>query len=169
MWVKMANPRSRPCSSATTHSIPTPAPTAAFAFEELNADSTPDTYSTNRAMLVDGPESVEGKIGKALKFNGDNSLVCKGAGVFTRTTPFSFSLWLKPAEKQARAVVLHRSRSWTDAGSRGYELVLEDGKPTFSLVHFWPGNAIKVSAITALPLNEWCHLAVTNSGSTRAA
>jgi len=151
------------------HSVPKPIPAAAFSFEELNADSTPDKCSTNTAVLVDGPESVEGKFGKALKFNGDNSLVCKGAGIFTRTTPFSFSLWLKPAEKQARAVILHRSRSWTDSGSRGYELVLEQEKPTFSLVHFWPGNAIKVSATNALPLNQWSNLAITYDGSSRAS
>jgi hypothetical protein len=155
--------------SSENHAIPKPAPMARFSFEEVTADTTPDSCSTNQALLVDGPEPVEGKIGKALKFNGDNSLVCKGAGVFTRTTPFSFCLCLKPAEKQPRAVILHRSRSWTDAGSRGYELVLEDGKPTFSLVHFWPGNAIKVASGTELPPNEWSHLAITYDGSSRAS
>ena len=29
-----------------------------------------------------------------------------------------------------RAVVYHRSRAWTDVGSRGYELLIEDGKLT---------------------------------------
>src|SRR5262249_32342341 len=61
------------------------------------------------------------------------------------------------------------SRSWTDSGSRGYELVLENGKPTFSLIHFWPGNALKVAAKTILPLNLWSHLAITYDGSSRAS
>jgi hypothetical protein len=43
-----------------------------------------------------------------------------------------------------RAVVLHRSRAWTDAASRGYELLIEEGRLKWSLIHFWPGNAISV-------------------------
>ena len=55
-----------------------------------------------------------------------------------------------PTERQPRAVVLHQSRAWTDAGSRGYELTLDDGRPFFGLIHFWPGNAIAVRATRAL-------------------
>ncbi|HEV2392961.1 MAG TPA: DUF1553 domain-containing protein [Verrucomicrobiae bacterium] len=152
-----------------SNSIPTPQPTAAYSFEEVNNGSTPNSTGANRAILTDGPEQVEGKIGRGLKFSGDNSLECKGAGAFNRTSPFSFSLWLKPAENQDRAVIFHRSKSWTDSGSRGYELLLENGFPSFGLIHFWPGNALKVRAKTALPLHQWSHLAVTYDGSSRAA
>jgi hypothetical protein len=165
-----ARPRFEAWVASGPQAIDPPRPAAAFAFEIITNDSTPDSMSTNRsASLVDGPTQAEGKIGQALKFSGDNSAVCKGAGAFNRTTPFSFSLWLKPTEKQERAVIFHRSRAWTDSGSRGYELVLEDERPTFSLVHFWPGNAIKVRAQTVLPLNQWSHLAITYDGSSRAA
>ncbi len=150
-------------------SIPTPVPVAAFSFDEISNGTTPDRMGTNRATLVDNPILEEGRIGKALKFSGDNSVECKGAGEFHRTDPFSFGLWLKPAEKQERAVILHRSRSWTDSGSRGYELLLENGKPSFSLIHFWPGNALKVAATSELALNEWSHLTITYDGSSRAA
>ncbi len=147
-----------------------PQPSAAFSFETVAKNSTPDAVNTNRsAILVDNPVPDEGKIGHALKFSGDNSVICKNAGVFNRTTPFTFSLWLKPTEKQERAVIFHRSRAWTDSGSRGYELVLEDGRPTFSLIHFWPGNAIKVRVRSALPLNQWSHLTITYDGSSRAS
>jgi hypothetical protein len=151
-----------------TNSIPQPTAAATFSFEEIKNDSTPDNLSTNAATLVDGPEQVDGKFGKALKFSGDNLAICKGAGAFDRTSPFSFSLWLQPTEKQERAVVFHRSRSWTDSGSRGYELLLEDQAPSFSLIHFWPGNALKVRSKTPLPLNQWSHLTVTYDGSSRA-
>ena len=40
--------------------------------------------------------------------------------------------------------MVHRSRAWTDAGSRGYEILIEDGKLCADLVHFWPGNAIGI-------------------------
>jgi Protein of unknown function (DUF1553)/Protein of unknown function (DUF1549)/Concanavalin A-like lectin/glucanases superfamily/Planctomycete cytochrome C len=157
-------------SSSGARTIARPEPVAAFGFEAVKGNATADRMATNHfAALVDGPVQVEGKVGKGLKFSGDNSLVCKDAGAFNRTSPFSFSLWLKPTEKQERAVVFHRSRAWTDSGSRGYELVLEEGRAAFSLVHFWPGNALKVRERSPLPLNQWSHLAVTYDGSSRSA
>ncbi len=112
---------------------------------------------------------VDGKHGKALQFGGDDAFVCKGAGPFGRTTPFSISLWLKPAEDHARMVVFHRSRAAEDSAFRGYALVLENGRPVFSLIHFWPGNALRVQAESALPTGVWTHLVVTYDGSSKAA
>ena len=45
-----------------------------------------------------------------------------------------------------RAVIVHHSRAGLDAASRGYELILEDMKPSFALCHFWPGNGVRVRA-----------------------
>lgn len=146
-----------------------PMPAAAYHFEELNNNQTPNSVRTNQsAVLVDNPQPIEGKIGQALQFSGDNSVICRGAGAYNRTAPFSISLWLRPTARQERAVILHRSRAWTDSGSRGYELVLEEGRPAFSLIHFWPGNALRVRAIIVLRTNEWSHLTVTYDGSSRA-
>ncbi|HEY0456289.1 MAG TPA: DUF1553 domain-containing protein, partial [Verrucomicrobiae bacterium] len=149
--------------------IDLPKPAAAYSFDEIIGGKTQNLVDTNKpASLHENPQLVEGRIGKALQFSGDNQAVCKGAGEFNRTTPFSFSLWLKPMEQQGRAVIFHRSRAWTDSGSRGYECLLEDGKPSFALIHFYPGNAIHVRAKSALATNQWAHLAVTYDGSSRA-
>jgi hypothetical protein len=67
-----------------------------------------------------------------------------------------------------RAVVFHRSRAWTDAGSRGYELLIEDGKLSAALIHFYPGNAIRVRTKEPIPLNKWLHVTMTYDGSSRA-
>jgi hypothetical protein len=104
-----------------------------------------------------------------ITFDGDEAVVPKSIRLFTRTDAFSFDLRLMPAEQQDRAVVLHQSRSWTDAGSRGFELRLDDGRPFFGLIHFWPGNAIAVRGRQPLPMNEWSRLTVTYDGSSRAA
>jgi len=147
-----------------------PQPAAGFAFDTVVSNTTPDSVNaTNFAKLVDGPKLAPGRNSSALEFSGDNELECKGVGEFNRTDAFSFSLWLKPTEKQDRAVILHRSRAWTDSGSRGYELVLDQGRPFFGLIHFWPGNAIGVRAKQALPTNEWSHVVMTYDGSSRAA
>ncbi len=146
------------------------APTAMFDFEQVISNSIPNLAPGGKsATLVDGPEQTEGIRGKALKFSGDNYAVCNGAGAFNRTVPFSFSLWLRPTEAQERAVIFHRTRAWTDSGSRGYELVLENGKPAFGLIHFWPGNAIEIRGKEALPLNRWSHLVLTYDGSSHAS
>jgi len=152
-----------------TATIPPPQPVASFPFELVDQNHTPDVANAlQKASLIDGPEWVEGRVGKALKFNGDNSLSCD-VGAFHRTSAFSISLWLQPTEAQDRAVVFHRSRAWTDSGSRGYELVLEKGHPAFGLIHFWPGNALQVRALQPLPLKTWSHLTITYDGSSRAA
>ncbi len=90
-------------------------------------------------------------------------------GNFARHEPFSVSLWLKTPDEKDRAVVFHRSRAWTDAASRGYELLIEDGRLKWSLIHFWPGNAISIAARNKLPTNAWQHVTVTYDGSSQAS
>jgi hypothetical protein len=147
--------------------VPVPEESDRFPFDEANPAA--NTREEQRpAQLVDGPEVVPGRMGQALRFNGDNSVQLKGVGAFRRTDPFSFSLWLKPGERQERAVVLHRSRAWTDSGSRGYELVLDQGRVSFALIHFYPGNALHVRSEVELPVGEWSHVVATYDGSSRA-
>ncbi len=152
-----------------TATVKSPMPISHFAFDTVTSNTTPDSCSTNFAKLEDGFEIVPGHDGKALKFSGDNEAVCKNVKEFHRTDEFSFSLWLKPSEIQDRAIILHQSRAREDAGSRGFELSLDHGKPFFGLIHFWPGNAIAVRAKNVLPTNEWSQLVVNYDGSSRAA
>ena len=111
----------------------------------------------------------EGRSGTGLGLTGDDALEFLGAGVFRRWDPLSLGLWIRPAEHHPRAVVLHRSRAWHDSGSRGYQLLLEDGRPSFSLIHFWPGNALRVRALEPVEVGAWTHLAITYDGSSTAA
>ncbi|MFM8288199.1 MAG: DUF1553 domain-containing protein, partial [Planctomycetaceae bacterium] len=147
-----------------------PQPTDRFPLDRGGAGVHANAVATDRpAALVDDPQVVPGWRGDALEFSGDNQVQLKGVGVFSRVDPFSFSVWIRPRERVERAVILHRSRAWTDSGSRGYELILDQGRPSFSLVHFYPGNAVHVQADQPLPLDQWSHLAVTYDGSSRAA
>jgi hypothetical protein len=111
----------------------------------------------------------EGYTGKALYFKGDNTMSIAETGQFSRTQPFSFSLWLQPHKSSDRAVVVTCSRAGLDAGSMGYELLLEEDRPSFALCHFWPGNAVRVKARKAIPLNTWTHVACTYDGTSRAS
>ncbi|MFT7643467.1 MAG: hypothetical protein ACI9G1_005232, partial [Pirellulaceae bacterium] len=113
-------------------------------------------------------KSVQGRVGKAVELTGDDA-VGMGVGNFRRFDPFSVSLWMKTPDHKERAVIFHRSRAWTDAASRGYQLLLENGKLSASLIHFWPGNAIRVVSKQPLPIDQWKHVVVTYDGSSLAA
>lgn len=153
----------------TGREISRPAPIAHLDLDVVEGETTPDRVSTVPAELQDGPVLVHEGSTAAMRFSGDNQIVHPGVREFSRTDPFSLSLRLKPTARQDRAIVVHQSRAWSDAGSRGFELTLDRGRPFFGLIHFWPGNAIAVRAKGPLPVDQWSHLVVTYDGSSRAS
>ncbi|MCG6155405.1 DUF1553 domain-containing protein [Rubinisphaera margarita] len=112
--------------------------------------------------------AVPGVKGQAIKLTGDDA-VNLDVGNFQRFQPFSVALWMQTPDVKERAVIFHRSRAWTDAASRGYELLIEEGHLAASLIHFWPGNALSVKTKEPIPTGEWLHVAVTYDGSIEAA
>jgi hypothetical protein len=111
---------------------------------------------------------VAGRRGSAIQLTGDHA-VQTPVGNFRRSEPFTVSLWLESPEAFGRAVIFHRSRAWTDAASRGYELLVVDGHLQWSLIHFWPGDAASVRMVEPLPVDAWVQVAVSSDGSGRAA
>ncbi len=111
---------------------------------------------------------VPGKKGNALQLTGDDG-VNLGVGNFKRTQPFSVTLWMNTPHHKERTVIYSRSKAWTDAGSRGYQMLLRNGHLSTSLIHFWPGNAINIRSKNKLPKNQWHHVSVTYNGSTHAS
>lgn len=127
-------------------------PSASFDFNEHDQSKT--TASPN---------------GRALKLDGDRGERLKGAGAWNRWDPFAVQLTMKADREHKRAIVLHRSRAWTDAGSQGWQLVIENGRLTFALIHFWPGDAIAIQSLEPLPINEWAEVSLIYDGSSHAA
>src|SRR6266567_315532 len=143
---------------------------AAFSFDEIQSNKVVNSVDPSKAGNAhEEPALVEGKNGKAAELTGDNGFVFPGIGHFTRTDPFSIGLWLQTPTHADRQVVLHHSKAPVDAGSRGYELLLENGCVAVGLHHLWPANSLKVRARTVLPTNEWVHVAFTYDGSSRAS
>jgi hypothetical protein len=142
---------------------------AAYTFDSLNGTQLPNAVDETRpATAVEGPRLVPGKHGRAALLNGDNGFTFPGLGHFTRDDSFTLSLWVKPADHAARAVVVHHSMAPIDAGSRGYEVLLETGRVAVGLHPMWPGNSLKVRTKDAVPVGAWTHLTVTYDGSSRA-
>lgn len=133
-----------------------------------NVDVAQPIYTHDFQHSPPGKNQIVGGVqGNAFHLTGDDA-VDTPVGNFRRSDPFSVSLWMKTPDVKERAVVFHRSRAWTDAASRGYELLIVDGRLRWSLIHFWPGNAISIQTDDVIPVDQWVHVAVTNDGSSRA-
>jgi len=117
----------------------------------------------------DGPMSIPGVVGTALQLNGDNGVTLPGVAHFTRDDAFGFAFWVKVEKHLPRMLILHHSKAPIDAGSRGYDVLLEDGHVSFGLYHMWPGNALKVQSVSTIPTGEWVHVTVSYDGSSSAA
>jgi hypothetical protein len=148
---------------------PVPGLVAAYSFDELKDNKVANSVDAKKpGNGHEGPKMVAGKVGQAAELNGENGFVFPNVGHFARTDPFTLSLWLKTTNHAPRAVVVHHSQAPIDAGSRGYELLLENGRVAFGLHHMWPGNSIKVAARKTIPIDTWAHVTVTYDGSSKA-
>ncbi|QDU18992.1 DUF1553 domain-containing protein [Urbifossiella limnaea] len=142
---------------------------AAYSFDELTGNKlTNAADATKPGSAHEKPKLVAGRSGQAALLDGENGFTFPGVGGFSRDDPFSLSLFVKPADHAPRAVVAHQSRAPIDAGSRGWELLLENGRVAVGLHHMWPGNSLKVRTKTAVPVGAWTQVAVTYDGSGQA-
>lgn len=117
------------------------------------------THESPKVVLDPDPKHVE--------LGGENGFVFPGVGHFNRSDPFTISLFVETQFPETkRAVILHHSKAPVDAGSRGYELLVEDGKIAFGLHHMWPGSSLKVR--TREKLGAGKHITVSYDGSSRA-
>ncbi|MBL7646120.1 MAG: DUF1553 domain-containing protein [Candidatus Hydrogenedentes bacterium] len=150
--------------------VASPVPVVELPLDTVTEGKTPNVAGAgSEAKLPRNPVPVPGPEGQGLEFNGDNGVELPGGAAFDRFQPFSVSLWLRTPDHGPRYVIFHRSMAAEDAASRGYEFLLLDGKPTFSLSHFWPGNALRVEAEQPLPVNAWTHCTITYDGSSKAS
>ncbi len=143
---------------------------AEYSLDEVKGDQVANAANEKEpGKVFDSARTVPGRVGQAVELTGENNLNFAPGGKLTRDDAFSFSLWMKTPDVKERAVVFHRSKAWTDAASCGYELLLEEGRLSAALVHFWPGNAMRVVAKEPLKVNEWTHVVMAYDGSSRAA
>jgi hypothetical protein len=147
-----------------------PQPIAQIGFEALAGGKLANASDPKApASTFEDISLTPGKVGQAVQLSGENNINLTAGGKFTRTDAFSFSLWLMTPDVKDRAVIFHRSKAWTDAASCGYELLIEEGRLSAALIHFWPGNALRVMVRDPLPINSWTHLVWSYDGSSKAA
>jgi hypothetical protein len=146
-------------------------PIAYLSFNNRKGNQYPNPVNSKLSAHTNHHNKVcEGKIGQGIQFSGDDALnFPKELANFNRHQPFSVAFWIKPTMNHERAVVLRKSQAWTDAASRGFEILIEEGKLSAALIHFWPGDAIRIRSANQLALNEWTHVSLTYDGSSNAA
>ncbi|MDQ3624237.1 MAG: DUF1553 domain-containing protein, partial [Verrucomicrobiota bacterium] len=143
---------------------------AEFSFDALDGGKVANAADPSKpGKIHEDPKLVPGHDGKAAELDGENGFTFPRAGHFKRSDAFSLSLWLQPPAPTPRATIVHHSKAPIDAGSRGYELLLEEGRVAFALHYMWPGASLKVATKQPVPANEWTHVLATYDGSSRAA
>jgi hypothetical protein len=126
-------------------------------------------HKSKRAEMHSIVALEPGRKGQAFRMVGDNWIMLSDLPAVQRCDPFSFGIWIKPEQSFNRAVIVHRSRAGIDAAYRGVELLLDQDRPTFALVHFHPGNEIRIRTKKPVPINQWTHLSCTYDGSSKAS
>ena len=146
--------------------LDSPGLVASYKFSEMkNGKVENKADAKTPGSAVEGPKAAT----DGVSLSGENGFTFPGVGHFTRDDSFSLSVRVKSPSVLPRAVLVHHSQAPIDAGSRGYELLLENGKVAFGLHHMWPGNSLKVRTKTAIPVNEWIKITATYDGSSTAA
>ncbi|MCY2965646.1 MAG: DUF1553 domain-containing protein [Planctomycetota bacterium] len=140
---------------------------AQFSFEEGEGTTTANLVALNDRSEIQGVAKwTDGKVGRALEFDGQTHVTSGGVGAFERNQSFTLAAWILPTANEGLTVV---SKMDEGAGHRGYDLIFENGRLAVHLIHNWPDNGLKVQTKKPMSINAWHHVAATYDGSSTAA
>lgn len=108
---------------------------------------------------------ASGRIGEALELDGKLAVDAGDVAKFGFHDRFTIGAWIYPAS--ASGAILGRTRD-TPEGTKGYAVLLNDGKVQVNLVQRWLDDALRTETQDKLELNQWHHVAVTYDGSLLA-
>lgn len=104
----------------------------------------------------------------ALQLDGERGVTTHGIEPFDRWTPFTVMMTLRETKRVAeRSLIAHHTRG-TDCGYNGWDLTIIDGHLESRMYRVWPGNAIGVRTVKAIPQNQWHQVSASYDGSSRA-
>ncbi len=151
-----------------TAPMPEPAvrPVASFSLDEGLGETVSDRVQPGRsAPIVGTARWGEKPWGKALEFDGQTYVELGDAVSLDGARPFSISVWIYPTSLESGTVTSKMDQA--DA-YRGFDLIVEQGRPAMHLIHNWPDDGLKVIA-TPVTLGAWHHVVVSYDGSGHAS
>ncbi len=148
--------------------FPSPELVGKFSFETENKGELINDADPKKSAKTGGNKLTTGKTGNGILADGDSLTSFPDFGIKHADQPLSISLWLKPGESHKRAVVFANTSSF-DIPFSGYELLIEEGRLTWTLARELPGCAASITTTQTIPVGEWTHVTVTNDGSRKAA
>lgn len=114
------------------------------------------------------PAYTQGYRGKGVQLNGDMWLDLGGAGVFSRSEPFSVSIWISVPKTLTDGSIFHKGSGAVLYNWRGYHLSLKNNRLELLMAHTAPYNAITKITEQDIPRDQWVNLIMTYDGSSRA-
>ncbi|MET0304813.1 MAG: LamG-like jellyroll fold domain-containing protein [Solirubrobacterales bacterium] len=140
-------------------------PVAAYSFDEGAGTTLGDSIDNHDGTISGATWSSSGKYGGALSFDGVNDVVSiADASDLDLTSTFTLEAWVRPDTATDWSPVIAKNENPESGYGSGYVLFSQGpGKP-----RGWLSNAGATKAVTgpsALPTNEWSHLAFTSDGT----
>ncbi|MFO1008722.1 MAG: DUF1553 domain-containing protein [Planctomycetota bacterium] len=142
-----------------------PAVTVAPPVKLVPLDGTIEGARPSGATDANASESATNR---ATFFDGDTGVDVSDVPPFRRCDAFSLAFWMRCPDSKDRAVVLHTAPFTIESDPQGYQVLIEDGRLAWQVVHFWPGSAAAVRTKQPLPLGRWVHVVLTYDGSSSA-
>jgi hypothetical protein len=135
--------------------------------DESGGDTVANAVDPTKTGKVAGPVKWStGKLGGALELDVQGHLDLGDVGAFEHSDTFSLAAWVYLTSKDPSTVL---SKMDEASAHRGYDLIIEQGRPAMHLVHRWDADGLKVIAKEAISLNTWHHVVMTYDGSHKAA
>jgi len=154
----------------TVRSTPPPEPAvrpvASYPLDEGAGEVISDCMKPGHSAPVVGTARWgEKRWSKALEFDGQTYVELGEAVSLDYLQPFSISVWIYPTSNEASTVTSKMDQA---DGYRGFDLIVEQGRPAMHLIHHWPDDGLKVMA-APLTLSAWHHVVASYDGSGHAS
>ena len=124
--------------------------------------------NNNNGTLIDNPDWVDGKIGKALEFNGSTNYVeINDSDSLDGFDEITIEAWVKPILGQRGAVVSRYLYDYNiPINERVYELTVEPGGTIEFALSSDGSSATWLESNNTVQDNEWNHIAAVSDGNT---
>ncbi|MEM4326525.1 MAG: LamG domain-containing protein, partial [Candidatus Pacearchaeota archaeon] len=145
-----------------------------WSFDEGSGTTAKDlSGNNNNGTLINGPQWVDGKVGKALSFDGVDDYVrvnnSPGSPLFSLATALTYEVWIKPSSDQPYSFRPLIERQQCNNAWPSKELGLSGTAPfnVRFLLNYQDSNTFTTFiASSAIQADGWSHIGVTYDKST---